>query len=359
MLQKSLKKFKSLSPKIHNQNINNLKAISTPEQILNEFPLNNNDKMVIINARKDISNILHRNDNRFIVIVGPCSIHDKKAALEYAKKLKDIELNFKTNLLIVMRVYFEKPRTTVGWKGLINDPDLNNTCNIEKGIRLARDIMISITKIGLPIACELLDPISPQYLSDLISWGAIGARTSESQIHRQLASGSSMPIGFKNSTNGDVNVSYQSIIAAQNSHTFLGIDEFGRASIIETAGNQNCHIVLRGGKTPNYHPTDISQAVRLGIKYNIRPNIMIDVSHGNSQKKAINQKTVLDSVANQIKDEFNIIGVMIESFLYEGNQKITSNKLRYGVSITDECISFEDTISALLLLNDTVKIRNN
>jgi len=341
-------------------NIKHLSAISSPQKIISEFPLNNINKSTIAKARKTISNILNRTDNKLIVVVGPCSIHDKKGALEYAKKLKNISTSFSETLLIVMRVYFEKPRTTIGWKGLINDPDLNNTCNIEKGIRLARDIMISITNIGLPIACELLDPISPQYLSDLISWGAIGARTVESQIHRQLVSGSSMPVGFKNSTDGNVNVSYESIISASYPHTFLGIDEYGRGAIIETYGNKNCHIILRGGKTPNYYSENVDRAIKLADSYKLIPNIMIDFSHGNSGKKAKNQKTVMLSVCKQIKLEDNIIGVMIESYLREGNQNLNGNKqLKYGISITDECVSFEETINMLFYLHDSVKFRND
>tara|TARA_B100000780_G_scaffold589_1_gene484 strand:- start:1916 stop:2986 length:1071 start_codon:yes stop_codon:yes gene_type:complete len=338
-------------------NIRNLSAISPPQQIISEFPLEHQYKNFIINTRHAISNILHRKNDKLIVIVGPCSIHDKKGALEYAAKLKNISFNF-PHLLIVMRVYFEKPRTTVGWKGLINDPDLNNTCNIEKGLRLARDIMISITKIGLPIACELLDPISPQYLSDLISWGAIGARTVESQIHRQLVSGSSMPVGFKNSTNGNINVAYESVIAAKHKHTFLGIDEFGRSAIIQTNGNQNCHIILRGGTEPNYHENDVNNAIKIGYDYNLIPNIMIDFSHSNSNKKAKNQKRVMESVCNQLKLEDNIIGVMIESYLHEGKQSINNKRLLYGVSITDECISIEDTVIMLFEINEAAKFRN-
>ena len=342
-----------------NNNIKKISTISSPQKIISEYPLNNINKNMIIRTRKTISDILHRKDDKLIVIVGPCSIHDKKGALEYAQKLKNISINFSEKLLIVMRVYFEKPRTTIGWKGLINDPDLNNTCDIEKGIRLARDIMLSITEIGLPIACELLDPISPQYLSDLISWGAIGARTVESQIHRQLVSGSSMPIGFKNSTNGNINVAYESIISASYPHTFLGIGEDGRGAIIETKGNKNCHIILRGSKTPNYYPEMVDDAIKLGYNYKLIPNIMIDFSHGNSGKKAQNQKNVMSCVCEQIKLEDNIIGVMIESYLHEGNQKIDNKKLIYGVSITDECISFEETINMLFNLNEAVTFRND
>ena len=252
-----------------------------------------------------------------------------------------------------MRVYFEKPRTITGWKGLIMDPNLDNSCYIEKGLRLSREIMRDINYKGVPIGCEFLDTISAQYISDLVSWGAIGARTTESQLHRQLASGLSVPIGFKNATSGNIKVAINSILACKEKHTFLGIDDNGIASIVKTKGNPNCHLILRGGIQPNYYSNMVNESVNMCIENNVKPNIFIDCSHGNSQKNYKNQKLVVDSICEQIsKGQDNIVGVMIESNIYEGNQKLINKKnLKYGISITDSCISWEESLILLEKLN--------
>ena len=295
---------------IYNQNINSISEIPSPSLIISKYPSNEFITNNILNTRQSIKNIINKTDKRLIVVVGPCSIHDEESAIEYAKKLKELsyELN---NLVIIMRVYFEKPRTTIGWKGLINDPDLNGDNNIEKGLELSRKILLEINNMGLPVGSEILDTISPQYISDLISWGAIGARTTESQIHRQLVSGLSMPIGFKNSTNGDVNVALDAIVTARNNHTFLGITHEGKGAIINTSGNKNCHLILRGGFQPNYSSDSVLNVEKNCESKNEKINIMIDCSHGNSRKDYRNQSKVLKNVCEQIKYNNNIIGIMI------------------------------------------------
>ena len=341
---------------IENTNIKSIQQISTPEQLKIKIPITTNVCGLVTRTRYEIEDILQRRIKKLIVIIGPCSIHDKEVAFDYAQKLSDIRLRF-PNLLLVMRVYFEKPRTVVGWKGLIMDPDLDNSCNIEKGLELGREIMLEINKTHIPIGCEFLDTISAQYISDLVSWGAIGARTTESQLHRQLASGLSVPIGFKNTTEGNVGVAINSVKACKESHTFLGVNDDGNASIVTTKGNPNCHLILRGGLVPNYHEKDVKHTVDECLQKNILPNIIIDCSHGNSKKKYTNQKKVVDSICNQIKEgETNIVGVMIESNIYEGNQKLVDkNNLRYGVSITDECVSWEESLVLLEKLNNSME----
>ena len=335
---------------IENTNITSIQKISTPDQLKNKIPISRDICGLVTRTRYEIEDILMRRIKRLIVIIGPCSIHDKQVAFDYAQKLSDIRLRF-PNLLLVMRVYFEKPRTIVGWKGLIMDPDL------EKGLELGREIMLEINKKNIPIGCEFLDTISAQYISDLVSWGAIGARTTESQLHRQLASGLSVPIGFKNSTEGNIGVAINSVKACKETHTFLGVNDDGNASIVTTKGNPNCHLILRGGLVPNYHKEDVKNTVDECLQKNILPNIIIDCSHGNSKKKYTNQKKVVDSICNQIKEgETNIIGVMIESNIYEGNQKLVDkNDLRYGVSITDECVSWEESVQLLEKLNNSME----
>ena len=341
---------------IENTNIKSIQQISTPEQLKIKIPITTNVCRLVTRTRYEIEDVLQRRIKKLIVIIGPCSIHDKEVAFDYAQKLSDIRLRF-PNLLLVMRVYFEKPRTVVGWKGLIMDPDLDNSCNIEKGLELGREIMLEINKKNIPIGCEFLDTISAQYISDLVSWGAIGARTTESQLHRQLASGLSVPIGFKNTTEGNVGVAINSVKACKESHTFLGVNDDGNASIVTTKGNPNCHLILRGGLVPNYHEKDVKHTVDECLQKNILPNIIIDCSHGNSKKKYTNQKKVVDSICNQIKEgETNIVGVMIESNIYEGNQKLVDkNNLRYGVSITDECVSWEESLVLLEKLNNSME----
>lgn len=341
---------------IENTNIKSIQQISTPEQLKIKIPITTNVCGLVTRTRYEIEDVLQRRIKKLIVIIGPCSIHDKDTAYDYATRLSMARLRF-PNLLIIMRVYFEKPRTVVGWKGLIMDPDLDNSCNIEKGLELGREIMLEINKTNIPIGCEFLDTISAQYISDLVSWGAIGARTTESQLHRQLASGLSVPIGFKNTTEGNVGVAINSVKACKESHTFLGINGNGNASVVTTEGNPNCHLILRGGKQPNYHTKDVNTVINECIHKNILPNIIIDCSHGNSEKKYQNQKLVVDSVCQQIKSgQTNIMGVMIESNIFEGNQQLVHKKdLRYGVSITDECVSWEESLVLLEKLNNSME----
>ena len=293
------------------------------------------------------------------MVVGPCSIHDPKAAIEYAKKLKNLESSLSSELKIVMRVYFEKPRTTVGWKGLINDPNLDDSYDVNKGLREARKILLDINEIGLPAATEYLDIITPQYISDLISWGAIGARTTESQVHRELASGLSCPVGFKNSTNGSIQVAIDAIVSASQPHIFLSITKEGKSAIFNSSGNKDCHVILRGGKVPNFESKFIKETSNILAKSENPTSLMVDMSHGNSQKQFKKQLLVNKDIADQIASgERSIFGVMIESHLVEGNQSIGSKEsLTYGQSITDACVSWEDTEIMLKLLSSAVKSR--
>ena len=337
---------------ISNINIEYVNKLITPNELIKKYPLNENIKNFIIKSREEIVNILYNKSDKKIFVVGPCSIHNIEESKKYALMLKKISDDVSDKILIVMRVYFEKPRTTVGWKGLINDPDLNNTFNVNKGLELARELLIYINSIGLPCGCEFLDSITPHYISDLISWGAIGARTTESQVHRQLVSGISMPIGFKNGTCGNIDICGDAINSAKNKHCFMGIDDDGRASIIKTKGNFNTHIILRGGKQPNYHSNNIKIVNELFIKKGINSNIMIDCSHGNSEKNYKNQKWVLKNVMKQISDgEKSIIGVMIESNINQSKQNLEfvgKDNLKYGVSITDSCINIDETNEIIL-----------
>ena len=308
------------------------------------------------NSRIGIQKIISGEDKRLLLLVGPCSIHDTKAGIEYAKKLKKLSEDVKENIFIVMRVYFEKPRTTIGWKGLINDPDLNGTFNIPKGINMARQILSEITDIGLPTATEFLDPFTPQYIGDLVSWGAIGARTAESQTHRQMASGLSMPIGFKNGTGGSVQLAIDGMIACEGEHAFLGIDHEGKTSVVVTNGNKANHLILRGGASgPNYDEESIKNAQQLLDKNNLKPNIVVDCSHGNSNKDHNRQPIVFENVINQITSgNKNIIGIMLESNLNPGSQSLNSDTtdLEYGVSITDKCVGWEKTEEIILQANE-------
>ena len=334
---------------ITNKNIKYINELIQPQHLISKLPLTQKLSDFINNSRKSIENILNKNDNRKLFIVGPCSIHNCEEAKIYANQLKYLSSEVEDKIFVVMRVYFEKPRSTIGWKGLINDPDLNNTYNINKGLQLAREFLIYCNTIELPCACEMLDTITPQYISDLISWGAIGARTTESQIHRQMVSGLSMPIGFKNNTNGDIDIAIDAIISCKNKHSFLGINDKGNASICITKGNNNTHIILRGSKDgPNYYTENVKSVEEKLLKKNIDQNILIDCSHGNSRKDYRNQESVLLDVLNQIKNgNTSIIGVMIESYLNEGNQPFGEN-LRFGVSITDSCINIQTTNRILI-----------
>lgn len=313
-------------------------------------------------ARQQAAKILRGEDDRLIVIVGPCSIHDPKAALEYASHLKPVADQIAGEVLVIMRTYFEKPRTTVGWKGLINDPDINDTFQINKGLRLARSLLCDLTNMGIPVGCELLDTISPQFLADLISWGAIGARTTESQLHRELASGVSFPLGFKNGTDGNITIALDAIRAASKPHHFLGVTKQGLAAITKTRGNDLCHLILRGGNgAPNYEKEHIEKT-RTGLaKANLPEVIMVDCSHGNSRKQHKNQILVSADLANQIRaGDKSIVGLMIESNLVEGRQDVGpegKDGLTYGQSITDACVNWEDTVKMLEDLADAVKVR--
>jgi 3-deoxy-7-phosphoheptulonate synthase len=336
---------------IDDVNIDYIKKLKNPNYVIDKYPLTDTLKNNIIKYRNTIQNIINKKDKRLLIIIGPCSIHDINVAKEYATKLKLLSNKYSEKLFIVMRVYFEKPRTICDWKGFINDPDLNNSFNINKGLLLSRKLLLYITQLELPIACEFLDTITPQYYSDLVSYGAIGARTTESQNHRQLASGLSMPIGFKNSTSGDKLIAVQSVLSSQHKHCFLGINKFGYACIIKTKGNFNTHVILRGGKNgPNYQKEHIIEIQNLLNKNNLINSIIIDCSHANSNKNYKKQQNVIYSIIQQRKDPLhNIVGIMIESNLYEGKQKISDN-IKYGVSITDSCIGFEKTIELIKLL---------
>jgi 3-deoxy-7-phosphoheptulonate synthase len=324
-----------------------------------EFPVSEAAARTTHEARQAIHRILHGEDDRMLVIVGPCSIHDPKAALEYAERLKVIRERLKDDLLIVMRVYFEKPRTTVGWKGLINDPDLDGSFLINKGLRLARKLLLDINDMGVPAATEYLDLMSPQYVSDLISWGAIGARTTESQVHRELASGLSCAVGFKNGTDGTLSIAIDAIRSASQPHSFLSLTKAGNAAIFTTAGNDDCHIILRGGKTPNYDAKGVEAASQQLEGAGLPACVMIDFSHGNSTKQFKRQLAVGDDVAAQIAGgDRRIMGAMIESHLKEGRQDNKAGvTLEYGQSITDACISWEDTVPLLEKLADAARQR--
>ncbi len=330
----------------NNININSIGVIPSPQEIKNLFPLNDSLVENITKTRDDIKKVLSGEDNRLIVIVGPCSIHDPKSALEYASYLSRRIEKYKKRLLILMRVYFEKPRTTIGWKGLINDPNLDDSYDINKGLKVARELLLEINKLQVPVAVEFLDVITPQYYSDLVSWGAIGARTTESQVNRQLASGLSMPIGFKNGTGGSLDIAIDAVQSSNYPHTFLGIDDLGKASIVSTSGNEDSHVILRGGKTGcNFDHVSIAHLKKL-MDGKINKKVIIDCSHGNSNKDYRNQKIVVDCVMSQYLNGENVIGgIMLESHLKEGSQKLTTGGvgLEYGKSITDSCISLETT----------------
>ena len=340
-----------------NTRIIDRKKVPAPYELINKLPIDNEISRLVYGTRQEISQILHQKDDRLLVVVGPCSIHDPDSALEYAKKLIEQNIKYKEELLIVMRVYFEKPRTTVGWKGLINDPDLNETYNIGKGVEMARKLLIDLARLNLPAGTEFLDPISPQYITDIISWGAIGARTAESQIHRELASGLSCPIGIKNGTDGSLKAAIDGIQAANHSHVFLGATKEADIAMLKTAGNNDSHIILRGGKEPNFDAESVASTLSALKEAEVNESIMIDASHGNSQKQFKKQISVVDTISQQIEaGNKNITGVMIESHLVEGNQKITDS-LNYGQSITDACIGWDDTITCLDSLSSAVKKR--
>lgn len=339
--------------------IREIKELSPPAQLLREFPATEDAARTTFEARQTIHRILHGADDRLLVVCGPCSIHDVKAALEYAQRLKAMHDCHRDSLFIVMRVYFEKPRTTVGWKGLINDPRLDGSFRINEGLRLARRLLKEINEKGLPCATEFLDTITPQYTADLISWGAIGARTTESQVHRELASGLSCPVGFKNGTDGNVKIAVDAIRAAASPHHFLSVTKAGHSAIVSTNGNEDCHLILRGGRQPNYDAASVEAACQELAKAGLAARVMIDFSHGNSRKDHKRQLAVARDVAGQIAaGDARIFGVMIESNLVEGRQDHKPGKpLVHGVSITDACLGWEDTETVLAWLAEAVETR--
>ncbi len=333
--------------------------VATPAQIHDELTITEPAAKTTLDSRQAIHNILQKEDDRLLVIIGPCSVHDPDAAIDYAKRLKPLIEQLKDDLHIVMRVYFEKPRTTVGWKGLINDPDLDESYDIDKGLRLARKLLLDLNELGVSTATEYLDLISPQYVSDLIAWGAIGARTTESQGHRELASGLSCPVGFKNGTDGTISIAIDAIGSATRPHHFMSLTKSGKSAIFTTTGNEDCHIILRGGKQPNYDAVSVNEAATALKKAGIIDSLMIDFSHANSLKQHKRQLLVGTDVAEQISNgDDRITGVMIESNIVAGNQKVIAGEpLTYGQSITDACIDWEDSEAILSQLSEAVKAR--
>ena len=348
-----------MQPKTSDQRISDRLEVLTANTLIEDQPISKEAAELVFNSRQSISKILSKEDKRLIVVVGPCSIHDTAAAKDYAGKLLEQTENFKDQLQIVMRVYFEKPRTTVGWKGLINDPDLDNSFKINKGLAISRQLLRDLTDMGICAGTEFLDVITPQYIGDLISWGAIGARTTESQVHRELASGLSCPVGFKNSTNGGVQVAADAIGSAFNPHRFLSVTKEGKVAAFTSTGNKDCHVILRGGTKPNYQSEDIESVSQVLKASNLLETIMVDMSHGNSSKQHKKQLEVCSDISNQIASgEHRITGVMIESNIEEGNQSSDDKaNLIYGKSITDACINWEDTVTCLNQLAESVQIR--
>ena len=333
-----------------NTRIKSIRPVSTPAQVAAELPLSDLAAQTTFEARREIQEVLGSRDDRLLVIVGPCSIHDPAAALEYAERLKALRQQLDRQLLLVMRVYFEKPRTTIGWKGLINDPDLNDSYDIDRGLRIARKLLLDLNEMGVPAGVEYLDILTPQYLSDLVAWGAIGARTTESQLHREMASGLSCPVGFKNGTDGSVKVAVDACQSAASPHRFLSSTQDGQVAIFETHGNENCHVILRGGSTgTNYDAKSVDAACAALSKAGLKPQVMIDFSHANSQKQYRRQLAVAQDVGHQLAGgDRRIIGVMVESHLREGRQEVGPREtLGYGQSVTDACLGWDDTAELL------------
>lgn len=336
--------------------LNNIRIVDeqvliTPKFLKKKFPLNSNLEKQIAQSRKIVSDIINGRDHRLLIVCGPCSVHDTESAIFYANNLRNIMTKLKDRMYIVMRVYFEKPRTTIGWKGLINDPYMDNSFDMEAGLHIARKLLLDLLEIGLPLAKEALDPNTPQYIGDLFSWAAIGARTTESQTHREMASGLSMPVGFKNGTDGSLNTAINAMRAASMPHRFVGINQEGQVSLLQTKGNSDGHIILRGGKTPNYNPEDVAQCEKEMLQAGLKPSLMIDCSHGNSNKNYRKQPDVAQSVISQIKSgNRSIMGLMIESNINEGNQSSEQprNSMLYGVSVTDACINWKTTEALLI-----------
>ena len=344
------------------ERIKDITVLPPPEHLIRFFPIGGTPvESLISRTRRSIHNILHGKDDRLLVVIGPCSIHDPAAALDYARRLKPLRDKYADTLEIVMRVYFEKPRTTVGWKGLINDPYLDESFRIDEGLRIARQLLIEINRQGLPAGSEFLDVISPQYIGDLISWGAIGARTTESQVHRELASGLSAPIGFKNGTDGNIKIATDAIQAAARGHHFLSVHKNGQVAIVQTSGNKDCHVILRGGKSPNYDAASVAASVKELEAAKLPNRLMVDCSHANSSKQHEKQLEVARDIAGQIAaGSRSVFGVMIESHIEAGAQKFTPGKddmakLTYGQSITDACLGWEDSLQALDVLSKSVQ----
>jgi 3-deoxy-7-phosphoheptulonate synthase len=332
----------------------------SPAALLDELPLGAAQQETVERSRAEVRGLLDGSDDRLLVITGPCSVHDPKAALDYAGRLAELRARYAEDLLVVMRVYFEKPRTVTGWKGLINDPGMDGSFDVHRGLRAARRLLLDIVGSGMPVGCEWLDPITPQYIADSVTWGAIGARTTESQVHRQLASGMSMPVGFKNGTDGDVQVAVDALRASAASHTFFGVTEAGAAAVVTTAGNPDTHVILRGGRSgPNYSSEHVSKALDLITAAGLPRRIMVDASHGNSGKDYRRQSSVADSLAEQLTaGERGLVGVMLESFLVAGRQNPGDPKtLTYGQSVTDACLDIELTAVALDTLAGSVRAR--
>ena len=346
------------------ERIKDITVLPPPEHLIRFFPISGTAVETLVGeTRRTIHNIMAGKDDRLLVIIGPCSIHDPAAAVDYARQLKVQRDKYKDTLEIVMRVYFEKPRTTVGWKGLINDPYLDESCRIDEGLRIARQLLIEINRLGLPAGSEFLDVISPQYIGDLISWGAIGARTTESQVHRELASGISAPIGFKNGTDGNIRIATDAIQAAARGHHFLSVHKNGRVAIVQTNGNKDCHVILRGGKAPNYDAASVQAACKDLEAAKLPASLMVDCSHANSSKQHERQIEVARDIGAQIAGgSRSVFGVMVESHLHGGAQKFTpgkddASKLEYGKSITDACLGWDDSLKSLQIFSDAVKAR--
>jgi len=346
---------------INNVHISRIDPLISPTELKAKYPATEYTDRLVSETREAVRKILKREDSRLIAVVGPCSIHDSKAALEYAERLKKLSSRIEDQFLLIMRVYFEKPRTTVGWRGLILDPDMDGSDNIAKGLEIARKLLKEISEIGVPIGSEMLDPIVPQYISDFLSWAAIGARTTESQVHRSLASGLSMPVGFKNGTSGSLQLAVNAMKASSHPASFIGIDQDGQSSIFRTTGNSSCHIILRGGDNgPNYYEEDVEEAVELMKKSGMYSSLIIDCSHANSGKRYTRQRRVFRSVIDQILyGQTNVGGIMMESNLFEGNQKISGDvsNLKYGVSITDACIGWDETEELLVSAAELLRKR--
>jgi 3-deoxy-7-phosphoheptulonate synthase len=343
---------------LFNTNIENSHVLLTPNEVKLKLPLTPSTEHAVLKCRQELEQILDFQDRRKFIVVGPCSIHDPKAALEYSEKLSILSEKVKDKLLLIMRVYFEKPRTTVGWKGLINDPEMDDSFHVENGLLIARSLLLKITEMGLPAGTEALDPIIPQYISELIAWSAIGARTTESQTHREMSSGLSMPVGFKNGTDGNIQVALNALQSARNPHNFLGINQDGQVSVFQTKGNAYGHVILRGGNQPNYDAANVKQVEEKLKAAKLSPRIVIDCSHGNTNKDYKLQSAVFDDVIQQIVDgNTSIVGLMLESNLYEGSQPINCKReeLQYGVSVTDKCIGWEETEKVILAAYEKLK----